>query len=198
MIDSAAPMSRSLAPLRHRSVAGRKAVDFVVKVLAWVAAWAGIAVIVVHLFGNVAPVAEIDVATFFTHPRPGRAERRRARDRPAMDHPFAELIDLRSQLAWHLIGPLQSNKTRVVAEAFDWVHGIDRLKIAQRLSQQRPSHRAPLNVCLQVNISGQASKSGFAPEDVPAAARAVALLPRGLVGLPEAIRTRLRARKEAP
>ncbi|NRF69394.1 YggS family pyridoxal phosphate-dependent enzyme [Aquincola sp. S2] len=92
-------------------------------------------------------------------------------------------------LEWHLIGPLQSNKARLVAEAFDWVHSIDRLKIAQRLSEQRPAGRAPLQVCLQVNISGEASKSGLAPADVPALARAVAALPRlqlrGLMAIPE-------------
>ena len=99
------------------------------------------------------------------------------------------LADLRPRLEWHLIGPLQSNKTRVVAEAFDWVHSIDRLKIAERLSEQRPAALAPLQVCLQVNISGEDSKSGVAPADVPALARAVAALPRlrlrGLMAIPE-------------
>ena len=99
------------------------------------------------------------------------------------------LADLRSELEWHLIGPLQSNKTRVVAEAFDWVHSIDRLKIAERLSEQRPATLPPLQVCLQVNISGEDSKSGVAPADVPALARAVAALPRlrlrGLMAIPE-------------
>ena len=71
------------------------------------------------------------------------------------------LADLRSGLEWHLIGPLQSNKTREVAAAFDWVHSIDRLKIAQRLSAQRPPELAPLQVCLQVNISGEASKMAW-------------------------------------
>ena len=102
---------------------------------------------------------------------------------------IAALADLRSQLEWHLIGPLQSNKTRVVAEAFDWVHSVDRLKIAQRLSDQRPPHLAPLQLCLQVNISGEDSKSGVAPADVPALAQAVAALPnvrlRGLMAIPE-------------
>lgn len=101
------------------------------------------------------------------------------------------LADLRAGLQWHLIGPLQSNKTRPVAEAFDWVHSVDRLKIAQRLAEQRPAHLAPLQLCLQVNISGEASKSGVAPADVPALARAVAALPRervmlrGLMAIPE-------------
>ncbi len=102
---------------------------------------------------------------------------------------IAALADLRSRLAWHLIGPLQSNKTRVVAEAFDWVHSVDRLKIAERLNDQRPAALPPLNVCLQVNISGEDSKSGLAPADVAAVARAVDALPRlrlrGLMAIPE-------------
>jgi hypothetical protein len=102
---------------------------------------------------------------------------------------IAALADLRSQIVWHLIGPLQSNKTRPVAEAFDWVHSVDRLKIAQRLSEQRPAHLPPLQVCLQVNISGETSKSGFAPAEVPDVARTVAALPRlrlrGLMAIPE-------------
>src|SRR5262245_36817652 len=80
------------------------------------------------------------------------------------------LVDLRGQIEWHLIGPLQSNKTRVVAAAFDWVHTVDRLKIAERLSAQRPDAMAPLQVCLQVNISEEASKSGVAPVDTLALA----------------------------
>jgi pyridoxal phosphate enzyme (YggS family) len=102
---------------------------------------------------------------------------------------IAALADLRSELEWHLIGPLQSNKTRVVAETFDWVHSVDRLKVAQRLSEQRPPQLPPLQVCLQVNISGEASKSGVAPDEVPALASAVAALPRltlrGLMAIPE-------------
>ncbi|MBV8124174.1 MAG: YggS family pyridoxal phosphate-dependent enzyme, partial [Paucibacter sp.] len=90
---------------------------------------------------------------------------------------IAELQDLRHELEWHMIGPLQGNKTRPVAEAFDWVHSVDRLKIAQRLSEQRPAHLAPLNVCLQVNISGEVSKSGLSPEELPEVARQVANLP---------------------
>lgn len=93
------------------------------------------------------------------------------------------------RLVWHFIGPLQSNKTRLVANAFDWVHSIDRLKIAERLSAQRDAARPPLNVCLQVNVSGEASKSGVAPEDVAALAQAVSVLPglrlRGLMAIPE-------------
>jgi PLP dependent protein len=102
-----------------------------------------------------------------------------------------ELAALRPQLEWHLIGPLQSNKTRPVAEAFDWVHTVDRLKIAQRLAEQRPPTLPPLQLCLQVNVSGEASKSGVAPDELPALARAVAALPasrvqlRGLMGIPE-------------
>lgn len=102
---------------------------------------------------------------------------------------IAALADLRGQLEWHLIGPLQSNKTRPVAAAFDWVHSVDRLKIAQRLAEQRPPELPPLNICLQVNISGEASKSGVSPADLPALARAVAALPglrlRGLMAIPE-------------
>jgi hypothetical protein len=98
------------------------------------------------------------------------------------------LADLRDLLQWHLIGPLQSNKTRVVAESFDWVHTVDRLKIAQRLSEQRPAGLPPLQLCLQVNISGEASKSGLAAEEVLAVARSVAALPRvrlrGLMAVP--------------
>ena len=102
---------------------------------------------------------------------------------------IAALADLRPQLVWHLIGPLQSNKTRPVAEAFDWVQSVDRLKIAQRLSEQRPADLPPLQVCLQVNISGEASKSGLLPDQVLAVARAVSALPRlrlrGLMAIPE-------------
>jgi len=92
-------------------------------------------------------------------------------------------------LVWHFIGPIQSNKTRPIAERFDWVQSVERLKIAHRLSEQRPSQLPPLNVLLQVNISGEASKSGVAPGELPALARAVAALPRlrlrGLMAIPE-------------
>jgi pyridoxal phosphate enzyme (YggS family) len=98
------------------------------------------------------------------------------------------LADLRAQLEWHLIGPLQSNKTAAVARAFDWVHSVDRLKIAQRLSEQRPASLPPLNICLQVNISGEASKAGLWPAEVAGVAQAVAALPglhlRGLMSIP--------------
>ena len=104
---------------------------------------------------------------------------------------IAALADLRSQLEWHLIGPLQSNKTRPVAAAFDWVQSVDRLKIAQRLSEQRPAGLAPLQICLQVNISGEASKSGLLPAELLAVAQAVAAMPRlrlrGLMSIPEPV-----------
>ena len=81
-------------------------------------------------------------------------------------------------LEWHFIGPLQSNKTRPVAEHFDWVHSVDRLKIAERLAEQRPDALPPLSICLQVNVSGEATKSGVAPADAPALAGRIARLPR--------------------
>jgi pyridoxal phosphate enzyme (YggS family) len=99
------------------------------------------------------------------------------------------LADLRAKIEWHFIGPLQSNKTRPVAEHFDWVHSVDRLKIAQRLSEQRPDTLPPLNVCLQVNVSGEESKSGVALDEAPDLAHAIAALPhlrlRGLMSIPE-------------
>lgn len=98
-----------------------------------------------------------------------------------------ELRDL--PLIWHFIGPIQSNKTKAIAEHFDWVHSVDRLKIAQRLSEQRPAGLPRLNICLQVNVSGEDSKSGCAPAELPALAKAVAALPnlrlRGLMAIPE-------------
>lgn len=97
-------------------------------------------------------------------------------------HPDAGLV-------WHCIGPVQSNKTRLVAAHFDWVQSLDRLKISERLSEQRPPGLAPLNVCLQVNVDGGASKSGVSPAELPALAAAVAALPnlrlRGLMCIPE-------------
>ena len=102
---------------------------------------------------------------------------------------LAELRGVAGGIEWHCIGPLQSNKTRPVAEQFDWVHSIDRLKIAQRLAEQRPVHLAPLQVCLQVNVDGGANKSGVAPDQALELARAVAALPRlrlrGLMAIPE-------------
>ena len=99
----------------------------------------------------------------------------------------AQLSDL--PLSWHFIGPIQSNKTRPIAEHFDWVHSVDRLKIAQRLSEQRPAGLPALNICIQVNVSGEASKSGCSAADLPALAAAIAALPnlrlRGLMAIPE-------------
>ena len=101
------------------------------------------------------------------------------------------LHDLR--LEWHCIGPIQSNKTRLVAEHFDWVHSIDRLKIAQRLSEQRPEHLPPLQVCIQVNVDGGKTKSGVSPQELPSLAQVVAALPRlqlrGLMTIPEPAET---------
>ena len=92
-------------------------------------------------------------------------------------------------LTWHFIGPIQSNKTRPIAERFDWVHSIDREKIARRLAEQRPARLPPLQVCIEVNVSGEASKSGVAPAEVPALAQLIAGLPqlklRGLMAIPE-------------
>ena len=104
---------------------------------------------------------------------------------------MAALSDL--TLEWHCIGPVQSNKTQLVASNFDWVHSIDRLKIAERLSAQRPAHLPPLQVCIQVNIDGGANKSGVAPQDLLALAQAVKKLPhlqlRGLMTIPEPAET---------
>ncbi|SAL73325.1 alanine racemase domain-containing protein [Caballeronia terrestris] len=107
---------------------------------------------------------------------------------------ITELGALRDEIEWHFIGPLQSNKTKVVAEHFDWVHSVDRLKIAERLSDQRPEGAAALNVCLQVNVSGEASKSGVEPDEAAGLAHKIAALPglrlRGLMAIPEAAATR--------
>jgi pyridoxal phosphate enzyme (YggS family) len=105
-----------------------------------------------------------------------------------------EALDKMSALAdltleWHFIGPIQSNKTRAIAEHFLWVHGVDRDKVARRLSEQRPAHLPPLNVCIQVNVSGEASKHGVAPAAALELARTVADLPRlrlrGFMAIPE-------------
>ena len=94
-------------------------------------------------------------------------------------------------LVWHCIGPIQSNKTKLVAEHFDWVHTVDRLKIAQRLGEQRPDHLPPLQVCLQVNIDGGVTKSGAVPEEALALAQAVVAMPRlvlrGLMTIPDPV-----------
>ncbi|AYH45396.1 YggS family pyridoxal phosphate-dependent enzyme [Azoarcus sp. DN11] len=102
----------------------------------------------------------------------------------------AKLAELKSrELEWHFIGPLQSNKTRPVAAHFDWVHSVDRAKLAERLSEQRDAGLVPLNLCIQVNVSGEASKSGVAPDEVRALAERIAALPRlrlrGLMAIPE-------------
>ena len=105
-----------------------------------------------------------------------------------------EALDKQAQLSdlpvtWHFIGPIQSNKTKPIAEHFAWVHSVDRLKIAERLSAQRPAHLPALNICLQVNVSGEASKSGCTPDELTALAQAVTQLPnlrlRGLMTIPE-------------
>lgn len=105
--------------------------------------------------------------------------------REALDKQAA-LRDL--PLVWHFIGPIQSNKTRAIAEHFSWVHGVDRVKIAERLSAQRPAGLPPLQVCIEVNVSGEASKGGVAAAELPALAAAVAALPglrlRGLMAIP--------------
>ena len=99
------------------------------------------------------------------------------------------LADLRDSIEWHCIGPLQSNKTRAAAAHFDWVHSVDRLRIAERLHAQRPAHLAPLQVCIQVNVDGGANKSGVSPAEVGPLALAVTALPRlrlrGLMAVPE-------------
>ena len=101
---------------------------------------------------------------------------------------IAALADLPS-IEWHMIGPIQSNKTRLVAENFAWAHSIDRLKTAQRLSEQRPAGRVPLQVCIQVNVDGGANKAGVVPNEALALALAVAALPRlqlrGIMAIPE-------------
>jgi hypothetical protein len=98
-----------------------------------------------------------------------------------------ELADL--ALTWHFIGPIQSNKTKAIAEHFSWVHSVERLKVAQRLNEQRPAHLPALNICLQVNVSDEASKAGCAASDLPVLVAAMAQLPRlklrGLMAIPE-------------
>jgi pyridoxal phosphate enzyme (YggS family) len=110
---------------------------------------------------------------------------------------IAALADL--GLEWHFIGPLQSNKTRAVAEHFTWVHGVERLKIAERLAEARGAGRSPLQVCIQVNVSGEASKRGVSPGEAAALAHAVATLPnlqlRGLMAIPEPTEDEVLARR---
>jgi len=101
---------------------------------------------------------------------------------------IAKIDSCAEKLEWHFIGHLQSNKSRQIATRFDWVHSVDRLKLAQRLSEQRPAELAPLNICLQLNISLEASKSGFLPDEITAAAKQIYQLPniklRGLMAIP--------------
>lgn len=110
----------------------------------------------------------------------------------------AELADL--SIEWHFIGPIQSNKTQPIAQHFSWVHGVDRLKIAQRLNDARPAELPPLQICLQVNISGEASKSGIAPNELAALVKAVSVLPRlklrGLMSIPEATNDEILLRQQ--
>lgn len=140
-----------------------------------------------------------------THPDSAIREAYAAGQRAFGENYVQELVHKAAQLAalpieWHFIGPLQSNKTRDVAATAHWVHSIERLKIAERLSAQRPPGLPPLNVLIQVNVSGEASKSGCTPQDLPALAHAVAALPqlrlRGLMCIPEPTpdRALLRAR----
>lgn len=128
-----------------------------------------------------------------TMPAEAVAEAAAAGQRAFGENYVQEGVDKARQLAglgleWHFIGPLQSNKTRPVAETFAWVHSIDRLKLAERLSAQRPAGLPPLNVCVQVNVSGEDTKSGCTEEEAPALCRAVAALPnlrlRGLMAIP--------------
>lgn len=100
-----------------------------------------------------------------------------------------QLMAHRQSIHWHFIGPLQSNKTKDVAEHFDWMHSVDREKVARRLSEQRPKGMPALQVCLQINVSGESTKSGINPSEAPALAAAIAQLPglclRGLMAIPE-------------
>jgi len=140
------------------------------------------------------PAAVVLLAVSKTHPPALIDEAFGAGQRAFGENYVQEALDKMSALArlpieWHLVGPLQSNKTRAVAERFQWVHTVDREKIARRLSAQRPEALPPLDVLLQVNVSGEASKSGVAPREVAALAKAVAALPklrlRGLMAVPE-------------
>ncbi len=102
---------------------------------------------------------------------------------------LGKIAVLGPELEWHYVGPIQSNKTRQIAELFHWAHGIDRLKIAERLSSSRPAGRLPLQICIQVNVSGESSKSGVRPDEVFALAQAISFLKgvrlRGLMAIPE-------------
>lgn len=133
------------------------------------------------------------VAVGKTWPANALAEAYRCGQRDFGENYLQEALAKQDQLqgldiVWHFIGPIQSNKTRPLAERFDWVHGVDRLKIAQRLSEQRPGNLPPLNLCIQVNVSGEASKSGAALAELKPLAEAIAGLPkvrlRGLMAIP--------------
>ncbi len=133
------------------------------------------------------------VAVSKTHPPAALIAAYRLGQREFGENYLQEALAKQDRLAhfdicWHFIGPLQSNKTRPIAARFAWVHGVDRLKIAERLSEQRPAGLPPLNVCLQLNVSSEASKSGVSPAELPALAAAVAELPRlrlrGLMAIP--------------
>ncbi|BBL69424.1 YggS family pyridoxal phosphate-dependent enzyme [Methylogaea oryzae] len=133
------------------------------------------------------------VAVSKTHPAETLAAAYRLGQRHFGENYLQEALDKQARLGhcditWHFIGPIQSNKTRPIAQHFHWVHSVDRLKIAQRLSEQRPAYLPPLNVCLQVNVSGEDSKSGVSPGEAAELAAAVAALPRlrlrGLMAIP--------------
>jgi pyridoxal phosphate enzyme (YggS family) len=141
-----------------------------------------------------APGSVALVAVSKTQPAPALAEARAAGQRAFGENYVQEAVEkmdaLRDRsIEWHLVGPLQSNKTRVVAARFDWVHSVETEKVARRLSEARLDSQPPLDVLIQVNVSGEASKSGVAPGAVPALAAAVAALPRlrlrGLMAIPE-------------
>ena len=125
------------------------------------------------------PVADLDAAL---------AAGQRAFGESYLQEALPKIEEIGKRAEWHFIGPLQANKTRAIASHFDWVHSVDRLKIARRLSEQRPPERPPLNLCLQVNISGEASKAGCLPDELPQLAAEVARLPglalRGLMTIP--------------
>lgn len=133
------------------------------------------------------------VAVSKTQPAEAVAAAYRQKQRHFGENYLQEALDKQAKLAhfeitWHFIGPIQSNKTRPIAQHFHWVHSVDRLKIAERLNEQRPEHLPPLNICLQVNISNEDSKSGVMPTEVAELAQAVAALPRlrlrGLMAIP--------------
>jgi hypothetical protein len=144
--------------------------------------------------GGRAPESVALVAVSKTQAAPMLAEARAAGQRAFGENYVQEAVEKMDSLRdpsieWHLVGPLQSNKTRVVAARFDWVHSVETEKVARRLSEARLDSQAPLNVLIQVNVSGEDSKSGVAPGEVPALAAAVAAMPRlrlrGLMAIPE-------------